>query len=401
MQGPNHNWENCFFADVAYASDNKPVVLCWAGWFPHPQKPYEGLFVRRHLALVAEAAHLHVFTIRHRKGIFLRWHDTLEECGTVRHYEISDFFPVKLVGYLLLPMVEAWRAKSKLKRLDVFHLHVSYPYVIFSIGLSLFKIHRWVLSEHWSGYTEADGRFEKRPRLFRTVLSRAIQKFQVVMPVSHYLKAEMQKRLGLPESLFRVTPNCVSMPRKFQPPPDFSADGQPFKFLTICSLVDRIKNISFLLKSFHKAQETLPLCELYIAGDGPDREKLIRLSVDLGLQGKVHFLGRVENENISALYSECHAFVLFSRFETFSVVTAEALAHGRPVVVTACGGPEEFVRDFCGHVVSQEGEEAAAQALKDMVLGYDQWDLEKIYNYAQEKFHSEKIREALLEAYKI
>lgn len=51
---------------------------------------------------------------------------------------------------------------------------------------------------------------------------------------------------------------------------------------------------------------------------------------------------------VAGFFCECDFFVLNSNFETFSVVTAEALAYGKPVIATRCGGPEEFVNKIMG-----------------------------------------------------
>ncbi|MFM7272759.1 MAG: glycosyltransferase family 4 protein [Gammaproteobacteria bacterium] len=70
------------------------------------------------------------------------------------------------------------------------------------------------------------------------------------------------------------------------------------------------------------------------------KAELDALSVSLGMQDRVHFLGFVRDT--PALLSEADLFLLSSSSEGFSLSTVEALAAGVPSVLTRCGGPEEI-----------------------------------------------------------
>ncbi len=80
---------------------------------------------------------------------------------------------------------------------------------------------------------------------------------------------------------------------------------------------------------------------------GSAREPLLSelkaLVASLGLAGRVHFLGFVEDT--APLFVDADVYVLSSVSEGFSISTLEALASGTPVVATRCGGPEEIVTD--------------------------------------------------------
>jgi glycosyltransferase involved in cell wall biosynthesis len=84
---------------------------------------------------------------------------------------------------------------------------------------------------------------------------------------------------------------------------------------------------------------------LLIAGDGPDREKLQKLSVALGLAERVIFLGEVQNEMLVSLYHAANVFVLASiaRSEAFGIVQLEAMACGKPIVNTSIASGVPFV----------------------------------------------------------
>jgi glycosyltransferase involved in cell wall biosynthesis len=84
-------------------------------------------------------------------------------------------------------------------------------------------------------------------------------------------------------------------------------------------------------------------------------------------------------------------FVLPSLTETFSVATAEALCAGVPVLVTRCGGPEEFVDEQCGMLVSPGDVQALADGLNSMLNRLNTFDREAISRAAAAKFRHEAV----------
>jgi glycosyltransferase involved in cell wall biosynthesis len=76
---------------------------------------------------------------------------------------------------------------------------------------------------------------------------------------------------------------------------------------------------------------------LVLAGSGPERAALEARAVALGAE--VRFAGFVGREALATLYQEASVVVLAARRgEGLPNVLLEAMAHGRPVVATACAG---------------------------------------------------------------
>ncbi len=70
---------------------------------------------------------------------------------------------------------------------------------------------------------------------------------------------------------------------------------------------------------------------------------ILELADQLGIGNRFHGLGF--RSDIPKILGSLSVFVLSSASEGFSIATIEAMAAGRPVVVTRCGGPEELVED--------------------------------------------------------
>lgn len=105
---------------------------------------------------------------------------------------------------------------------------------------------------------------------------------------------------------------------------------------------------------------------LLIASDGPEREALQRLTAELGLSARIHFLGY--HDNITDVYESCDIMVLASRADAFGLVLAEAGYLRRPVVATRVGGiPEVVVDGETGLLVPPDDPQALAGALQRLV----------------------------------
>ena len=115
-----------------------------------------------------------------------------------------------------------------------------------------------------------------------------------------------------------------------------------------------------------RALQTLPDAWLWIAGSGPQEAELKRLAAELGVAGRVRWLGW--REDASALYRTADVCVFPSRFEPLGNVVIQAWAHGLPVVAAASAGPAALIRDGeDGLLVPVDDPEALARALRTAV----------------------------------
>jgi glycosyltransferase involved in cell wall biosynthesis len=103
------------------------------------------------------------------------------------------------------------------------------------------------------------------------------------------------------------------------------------------------KGYEFFIRAARHVVERFPATRFVSIGD-IDRtlgQPLFNLVGELGLQDHLVFLGF--RRDIPEILSDLDVFVLSSVSEGFPLVTLEAMAAGRPVVVTRCGGPEEVI----------------------------------------------------------
>lgn len=109
--------------------------------------------------------------------------------------------------------------------------------------------------------------------------------------------------------------------------------------------------------------------DLLIAGDGPERRHLERLTASLGLDNRVRFLGVVGHQALADLYRSADLLVLASSREGWPNVLLEALACGTPVVATRNWGTPEIVSaPEAGRLVDERTPEAIADAIEATLL---------------------------------
>ena len=128
------------------------------------------------------------------------------------------------------------------------------------------------------------------------------------------------------------------------------------------------KGLDHLIKAVHLlVDKGLNSFELEIGGDGPDRQKLEELVQTLGISRYCRFLGGLDRAQVRERMQKCDVFVLSSLHETFGVVVGEAMACGKPVISTRCGGPEFFVNEQNGILVDVANPQALAGAMEDFL----------------------------------
>ena len=141
--------------------------------------------------------------------------------------------------------------------------------------------------------------------------------------------------------------------------------GDEFIWLT-AGRISPAKDYPNLLRAFAQVMEIASDTRLWVAGDGnvDDLSDLILLAQELGLDGRVRWLGL--RRDMPALLDAADGFVLASAWEGMPLVVGEAMAMEKPVVATDVGGVRELTGD-AGMLVPPANSEALAAAMLDLM----------------------------------
>jgi glycosyltransferase involved in cell wall biosynthesis len=101
------------------------------------------------------------------------------------------------------------------------------------------------------------------------------------------------------------------------------------KIGTIGRLVPQ-KDYTTLLNAFSNVLKSVPNTDLYVVGEGYLQKDLIELCKSLGINDKVHWLGKTEY--INEFLSKIDLFILPSKYEGFGLVLLEAMIVKKPII---------------------------------------------------------------------
>lgn len=230
----------------------------------------------------------------------------------------------------------------------------------------------------------------------RRITQSAVNAADVLVPVSQYQLQAIRLAISLsPDVKVRIIGHCLDA-KRFKPTP--APSGSSGHFLWIGRLEEN-KQPLMLLEAFAIALKTRSNLRLTLIGDGPLASD-IRARIDTPeLTRNVVLLPPQDRQEIAEAMRSHAALVISSRVETFGVVAIEAMASGRPVLATRCGGPEEIIAATGGgHVVDN-----SAAALAEGMIRMASEPFEKapslLASVVNLHYGSQAIANALVEAY--
>lgn len=186
----------------------------------------------------------------------------------------------------------------------------------------------------------------RRDRFFRRALSVLLRQAKHTTYVSEFLRKQ-GLALGAREGSATVIRKGVDL-AQFRPVADRTSYRQALGYprpliLSVGGLIP-LKGVAYTLRALRRLDEGQDFT-FVVCGDGDERGNLERLAAELGIQDKVHFVGRVPRDEIARYFAATDLFVHSALWEAAGNVLVEAMASGRPIVCSDAGGPSEYVVD--------------------------------------------------------
>jgi glycosyltransferase involved in cell wall biosynthesis len=278
--------------------------------------------------------------------------------------------------------------EDRFGKVDIIHAHVGFP--AGHIARVILKVTGipYVITEQMSPFPHKYF-LDKRGNL-KGQLREAYQKSARNIAISNALVSEMKRRNV--EKLIMI-PNLVDEAH-FQLAKAAGEKGH-FTFFTLGRMVPQ-KGIDILLEAFANLNIE---AVLRIGGDGPYIKAYKKLACDLQIDYRITWLGALDKNQALKEYQNCDAFVLPSRHESMGVVFAEAMACGKPVIATICGGPEEFVDECSGILIPKENKAALSGAMVQMAKSIHQFQPHTIREQFEKRFSTRVVTGQLLNVY--
>lgn len=203
-----------------------------------------------------------------------------------------------------------------------------------------------------------------------------------IVAVSDITKRIIVDKYNIPEDKVDVVYNAIDT-TSFDD--NYVYDQRTYKYLehlkandyTVLSAITRFtvqKGLTFLMEAFAKATTKHEKLALLLAGDGEQRDELIRLAAKYGVSDRVFFTGFVRGKQWRDAYSVSDIFVMSSVSEPFGLTALEAAHHSNALIMTNQSGVSEVLNS---------------------IFTYDFWDTDKLANQIVGVAKSEALQKSL------
>jgi teichuronic acid biosynthesis glycosyltransferase TuaC len=353
-------------------------ILSFTTLYPNPEAPYHGIFVEnrlRHLTGSGEVAAMVVapvpwFPFEHEA--FGRYASFARVPREERRHGLAVLHPrypvIPKVGmssapvlmYAALRKLFAEILKARFS-FDLIDAHYFYPDGVAAVLLGRRLGKPVVITARGT-----DVNLLPEYRVPRRLVRWAATQSAGVIAVSEALRERLIE-LGVPGGRVQVLRNGVDL-ALFAPQDRAAArrelglDADGPVVLSVGWLIPR-KGQDLAIR----AVAAMPEVTLLIVGEGAQAPALKRLAAQLGLSGRVRFLGSMPHERLAQVYSAADVLLLASSREGLPNVVLEALACGTPVVTSAVWGTAEVVAPQAGRLVKERTPEAIAGALRALL----------------------------------
>lgn len=359
------------------------------GWFPHKYDPQLAVFVKKHAQAAAIYHNVYLLYIRRDESLQKDIEMDLQVEG--RLHTLVLYYRSGSTLFKVFPYYRATVAglNALLDRVipDLIHINITGVCALPIIFNAYRKI-PVVVTEHGSYHL----RPERIGRTQKWFIKRAFKKAKAITAVSGFLAKIIQRNYRIKN--VQLIPNVVESTRFDRTLP---ANGL-FKILLVCDLNDEIKNISDVITVVRQLVLEGNNIRLDIIGGGEDEQRL-KENCGHDLDKHIYFYGRQKNEYVLDAMHHCDFYITNSRIETFSVATLEAIMAGKPVIVTRCGGPEDFMKEDFGYMIDTDAPDQLKEAILKMMKNFGEFEKDEMYKFVKTHYSREVIASQLNELY--
>lgn len=296
-----------------------------------------------------------------------------EEIVTLPFYGLYYFLSFFAIN---LKIFRAARSSGAINLCVPYHIGILAAPAIILSGKPFF------ITEHWSGYSDNDGRFKSLTRIPKWIIRLLFRKSKKVISISEFLSKEIDRKFGTSNKTI-IIPNVLNCNQQFN-----VERHSGFNFLCISNFDEKVKNTKGVVSAFSRICIDHPDIRLILAGDGSGRNGIISFIQSLPeiVSEKIILPGYIPNEEMNKVYMKADCYILNSVIETFSISTADALLKGIPVISTKCGGPEEYITTENGILIPINDDLALESAMRTMLINIHQYQPSLIKNKMADRY---------------
>lgn len=224
------------------------------------------------------------------------------------------------------------------------------------------KLFSWV-------HTTVEGSFFKSYRNLNEA-QKTYRRYDKILFVSNYGKQVFKEKTGWTDLPLNVCHNVINVDEiRSKSKESISLELSPSK-LNLCSIgrLTEVKGYVRLVRILGELRNIVKLdWQLYILGQGEQKQLIESTIVKYGLQDRVHLLGY--DINPYKYVSKMDFFVCSSYKEGYSTAVTESLVVGTPVIATECSGMSEIFGSSGPGIIVENSDEGLKAILEDLLNG--------------------------------
>jgi glycosyltransferase involved in cell wall biosynthesis len=276
---------------------------------------------------------------------------------------------------------------------DIIHAQVTY-----TGGYCAYRLHQefnipYIITERYAPFPHPS--FSQNGKLVTNVLT-PLEEAMKVVSVSPAFAKVISDCTGR-EVL--AIPNFLD--ENFFKPASDPVSTTDFVFGTLAVTYEPRKGIDLLLKAIRKLKDRKIKVKFKIGGGNKDNDyiNLKKLEDELQVSDYVEWFDKINRADVVKFMQSCDCFVMPSLSESFGTVYIEAIACGKPVIATKCGGPESIVDDSIGLLVNVGDVDNLVDALIHMIEHKSDYSEEICRNYFLDHFSKQVVTKQYMHLY--
>jgi len=362
-------------------------VLHITNWYPNNWNDLEAIFIKEQFKLFSEVTFSHLIHIQVRTGTKLLEYKYFKYSNSEEGYYLLTKIKSHKIIELLTTFLLWWVLfKVNYRKYDLIHFHIAYPLLTY--------YHLWkkivktpiIISEHWSAY-HFNFYMPKNSKKLNSI-KRIFKQNIPLITVSKALLNDIEIFSGKSNFLSIVIPNVIN--KNIFKYKNILQEKTPIFF--IVNIWSEIKNPFPLLEGFVLLNKNKIKFHLNIGGYGNlinEMKQFVKLN---SLEDKVSFLGKMNKIEIAKEYNKADAYLFSSKYETFSIVCAEALCSGTPLIGLQISSILEYTNLNDIIIIKENNANAWLIAINNFIKKRDTFDREKISKRYSNYFTDDNIQ---------
>lgn len=256
-----------------------------------------------------------------------------------------------------------------------------------------------VITVHDLAFKSVSNSFTKKTILWKNLMTNiSVKKSNSIIAITNFSKGELCKYYKNIEQKITVVHNGFNKLSDTEiVSNNISKNVKKLtltKYILTVSTISPRKNIDTLIRAFELIKDKHEINLLVVGSDGWLYEYIYRLVREFGLENRVLFLGKVNEDELKCLYKNASVFVYPSLYEGFGLPPLEAMSYGVKTIVSNVECFREVLGDRCDYFNPKDYKELSfiLDNFFEKYTGIERYNYENILNkYSWKKCAEETV----------